>query len=56
VVDDKETSHDIQVDDDPKGSEKGEEGTLRTRLGRWAEMHEVSFIKSGSGVALDKHQ
>jgi hypothetical protein len=46
----------MQVEDNSKGSEKREEGILSTRLKRWAEMHEVSFIKSGSGVALDKHQ
>ena len=46
----------MQVEDNRKGTEKREGGILRTRSGRWAEMHEVSFIKSGSGVALDKHQ
>jgi hypothetical protein len=43
----------MQVEDNPRGSEKREGGVLRTCLGRWAEMHEVSFIKSGSGVVLD---
>jgi hypothetical protein len=39
----------MQVEDTQKGSEKREEGILRTRLERWAGMHKCRLSRVGVG-------